>query len=301
MTLDLLGAYRTMLRIRLVEDRLQKLCLEGLAGDLHFSKGQEAIAVGVCAALRLGDIVVTHHRTIAHEIARGAALYPLIAEVLGRKTGINGGRAGEMHLHDASIGHLFSFQLVGTCLPVAAGIAWGAKYFRKTDNVVVCFLGDAASSNAQFHEGMTIASLRAVPLLVVCENNELAGNIRPEHYLPTSTVRDRARGYNPDGVWAVDGNNVEEVFFWAKSALDRVRGRSRFGFLECMTTRLCWHKQGQRDIRSAEELKMLAERDPLRGFGGAEKMAAQDEIGREVDEAVTRALADDPPAFEEGR
>lgn len=304
MNLDLLGAYRTMLRIRLVEDRLQQLCLEGLAGDLHFSKGQEAIAVGVCAALRPGDIVVTHHRTIAHEIARGAALYPLIAEVLGRKTGINGGRAGEMHLHNEEVGHLFSFQLVGTCLPVAAGIAWGEKYFRKTDNIIVCFIGDAASSNAQFHEGMTIAALRAVPLLVVCENNGLAGNIRPEFYLPTPSVNARVGAYGMRGN-RIDGNDVENVFRSARAAIESVRSTGGPGFLECETTRLCWHKQGQRDIRSAEELKMLAERDPLRGPGsavGAEAMRdAHDEIGREVDEAVTRALADDPPAFEEGR
>lgn len=301
MNFDLLGAYRTMLRIRLVEDRLQQLCLEGLAGDLHFSKGQEAIAVGVCAALRPGDIVVTHHRTIAHEIARGAALYPLIAEVLGRKTGINGGRAGEMHLHNEQIRHLFSFQLVGTCLPVAAGIAYTERYFRKTENIVVCFIGDAASSNAQFHEGMTIAGLRGVPLLVVCENNRLAGNIRPEHYLPTTTVSARVRGYAPSGVEVIDGNNVEEVFHRAEAAANRVRKDSLLDFLECMTTRLCWHKQGQRDIRSAEELKTLAERDPLRGFEQRVSPVAYDKIGREVNEAVTRALADDPPAFEEGR
>jgi TPP-dependent pyruvate/acetoin dehydrogenase alpha subunit len=306
MTLDLLAAYRTMLRIRLVEDRLQKLCLEGLAGDLHFSKGQEAIAVGVCAALRPGDIVVTHHRTIAHEIARGAALYPLIAEVLGRKTGINGGRAGEMHLHNAAVNHRFSFQLVGTCLPVAAGIAWGEKCFRKSDNIVVCFIGDAASSNAQFHEGMTIAALQKVPLLVVCENNELAGNIRPEHYLPTESVSSRIGAYDIRGrIAAIDGNHVDVVSHVAEHVVAQVRRESRLGFLECMTTRLCWHKQGQRDVRSEEELKALAEHDPLRGFDssiGQEAMAlAHDEIGREVNEATTRALADGPPEFEEGR
>jgi TPP-dependent pyruvate/acetoin dehydrogenase alpha subunit len=302
MNLDLLGAYRTMLRIRLVEDRLQKLCLEGLAGDLHFSKGQEAIAVGVCAALRPGDIIVTHHRTIAHEIARGAALYPLIAEVLGRKTGINGGRAGEMHLHNASVGHLFSFQLVGTCLPVAAGIAWGERYFRKTDNIVVCFIGDAASSNAQFHEGMTIAALRGVPLLVVIENNELAGNIRPLYYMPTLSVAPRMDSYGVGGLGGVDGNDVETVFRAAKELVSSIRTYVQPAFLECMTTRLCWHKQGQRDVRSAEELAKLAERDPLRGFfDKPDWLVAAGEIGREVDEATTRALADGPPDFEEGR
>src|SRR3990167_9800788 len=113
-----------MLLIRLLEDRLQVLCDQGLGTDLHFSKGQEAISVGVMAALRETDYVVTHHRTIAHAIARGVPMKSLVAELLGKAEGINGGYAGEMHLSFPFKRFMFSFQLVGTCVPVAAGLAW---------------------------------------------------------------------------------------------------------------------------------------------------------------------------------
>ena len=119
-----------MLRIRLLEDRLQELCLKGEAGDLHFNKGQEAIPVGVCAALRETDYVVTHHRTIAHAIAKAVPLRPLIAEVLGMAEGMNGGMGGEMHLSWMEARFAFSWQLVGTCVPVAAGITINSFRYR---------------------------------------------------------------------------------------------------------------------------------------------------------------------------
>lgn len=303
MRLDLQAAYRTMLRIRVLEDELQKLCLAGDAGDLHFSKGQEAIAVGVTAAIQQRDLFATHHRTIAHEIASGAAMYPLVAEVLGRRTGLNKGRAGEMHLHNDAIGHVFSFQLVGTCVPVAAGIAYAERYIHKRNSVVVCFVGDAASSNAQFHEGMTIAALKKVPLFIVVENNRLAGNIRPEHYLPTRDVGERMAAYGIDESWIsmVDGNDVARVHAEAAALVESIRSNPQPAVLECHTTRLCWHKQGQRDARSAEEIAKEAERDPLRRFDEKIAPSDYDAMRAEVRDAIDRALADPPAEFVEGR
>lgn len=251
-----------MMLIREVEDRLQKMCLAGEAGDLHFSKGQEAIAVGVCAGLFEKDHIVTHHRTIAHEIARLPPLLlgKLIGEVLGKKNGLNEGRAGEMHLSNPAIRHDFSFQLVGTCIPVAAGIAWALKNHHKKDEIVAVFFGDAATSNGQFHEGLTIAAVHKLPLLLICENNSLAGNIRPEHYLPVPTVGHRMGAYGIPA-YTVDGNDVDEV----RSCVASVRPLVARGpvLVEAMTTRLCFHKQGQGDARSKEELAELAQRDPI--------------------------------------
>ena len=252
-----------MLTIRLVEDRLQDLCNQGLAGDLHFSKGQEAISVGVMAALRQTDYVVTHHRTIAHAIARGVPLRPLLAEILGKAEGINGGMAGEMHLSYPKMRFLFSFQLVGTCVPVAAGVAWAIKNHLKTDDIVTVFFGDAATANGQFHEGLNIAAVQSLPLLLVCENNRLAGNVRPEHYMPTESVVERASGYYIRGE-VVDGNNVEAVLAAAMRAAAYVRRESKPFLLECETTRLGKHKQGQGDLRTKEEIAELAKRDPLK-------------------------------------
>ena len=252
-----------MLLIRTVEDRLQELCNEGLAGDLHFSRGQEAIAVGVCAAMRPTDYLVTHHRTIAHAIAKGVPLEPLLAEILGKSNGLNGGMAGEMHLSHPASRFMFAWQLVGTCVPVAAGLAWAVKNHLKTDDVAVCFHGDAATANGQWHEGVNLAAVQHLPLLLVCENNHLAGNVRPEHYQPVDFVWQRMKGYGVRSI-QVDGNDVEEVRRAAENAILWIRRQGRPFMLECDTTRLGRHKQGQGDLRSKEEIARLSKRDPLR-------------------------------------
>jgi TPP-dependent pyruvate/acetoin dehydrogenase alpha subunit len=288
--------FRRMLTIRLVEDRLQQMCFRGEAGDLHFSKGQEAIAVGVCAALRPTDHIVTHHRTIAHEIAKGADLYRLIAEILGKRTGFNGGIAGEMHISNHEIRHDFSFQLVGTCVPVAVGLGYALKNFQKVNEVVAVFFGDAASSNGQVHEALTIAAIHKVPLLLVCENNGLAGNITKEHYLPTPTVAERMAAY---GIPArtVDGNDVDEVCRVARDKIESIRERPRPILIECMTTRLCWHKQGQRDVRSAKTLAEIGKLDPLLrcGVSGDRRAEMETEINRALDDIFARVAADPLP------
>ena len=252
-----------MLLIRILEDRLQGLCDIGEGSDLHFSKGQESIAVGVGAALRETDYVVAHHRTIAHAVVRGVPLKPLIAELLGKASGLNGGVAGEMHLSHLPTRFMFSFQLVGTCIPVAAGLAWAVKHYLKTDDIVVVFHGDAATANGQFHEGLNLAAVNKVPLLLVCENNRLAGNVRPEHYLPVDYVRYRATGYGIASRY-VDASDVHAVMEAAREAVAHVRSTRAPLMLECATVRLGRHKQGQGDIRTKEEMADLALRDPLR-------------------------------------
>ncbi|MDV3278473.1 MAG: thiamine pyrophosphate-dependent enzyme [Nitrososphaerales archaeon] len=230
--------YEKMLTIRLFEDEMQKLCLSGEAGDLHFNKGQEAISVGACEALRWTDYTVTHHRTIAHSIARGVPLGPLVAELLGKATGFNKGMAGEMHVRYPALRYMFSFQLVGTCVPVATGLAWAVKNYRKEDNIVAVFFGDAATGNGQTHEGLNIASVRKVPLLLICENNGLAGNVRKEYYLPTDTVSERAAAY---GIQAskLDGNHLPDVIESVRKGAKYVREKSAPYLLEMDTTRLC--------------------------------------------------------------
>jgi len=323
MTIDL---FRTMLTIRLVEERLQAMCMRGEAGDLHFSRGQEAIATGVCAALRPTDHIVTHHRTIAHEIARirsvfpheqwtdgtcsklinrgSAPFYQLIAEILGKRTGINGGIAGEMHISNSAIRHDFSFQLVGTCVPVSVGIAYAQKYFHKNDEIVAVFFGDAASSNGQVHEALTIAAIHKVPLLLVCENNGLAGNVTKEHYLPTKTVAERMKAY---GIPAetIDGNDVESVRANAMLASAWIRDGGGPMMLECLTERCCNHKQGQGDIRGKEAVeKLLSEVDPMRVWRESsshlEYERCEREISVELDDVFARVALDTLPEVKIG-
>ena len=275
-----------MVLIRVLEDRLQELCNTGvLAADLHFCKGQEAIPVGICAALRETDYLVAHHRTIAHAVAKGVPLEPLVAELLGKATGMNGGMAGEMHMSYLPKRFMFSFQLVGTCIPVAAGLAWAVKNYHKTDDIVVVFHGDAATANAQWHEGVNIAAVQQLPLLLVCENNHLAGNVRPEHYLPTKFVSQRAGGYGIESA-IVDGNDVEAVLDAAKYAVGYVRQHSVPFMLECDTTRLGKHKQGQGDLRPAEEMTALAKRDPLRNVDRSLYRDAEEQVAQAIETAM---------------
>ena len=287
---------RQMLTIRLLEDKLQALCLEGKAGDLHFSKGQEAISVGVGAALRETDYVVTHHRTIANAVARGVPLRPLVAEILGKAEGMNGGMAGEMHMSYLPKRFMFSFQLVGTCVPVAAGIAWAVKHHRQTDDIVAVFHGDAATSNAQWHEGVNIAAVQGLPLLLVCENNHLAGNVRPEHYLPVEVWR-RAAGYGIESQ-QVDGNSILLIQSAAQVAVDYVRRESRPFLLDCDTTRLGRHKQGQGDMRTKREMEFLALRDPLQAAMFDTEEAR--EMAAEIDLIIAEVQAGPDPSLEEG-
>lgn len=289
-----LSVLEQMVLVRLLEDRLQELCLEGLGADLHFSQGQEAIPVGVCAALRETDYVVTHHRSIAHAVAKGVPLLPLVAEVLGKANGMNGGLAGEMNMNCPLARFHVPSQLVGTCVSVAAGMAWTVKHCRKTDDIVVVFHGDAATANGQWHEGLNIAAVQNVPLLLICENNRLAGNVQPKDYLPVDYVRYRAIGYGIQSRY-VNGNDLEAVLRVAKEAVAYVRSESRPLLLECATNRLGRHKQGQGDLRTAAELKHLFMSDPLKSVViGDDRRAA---LSEQVEAAIAAALAGGDPSW----
>jgi TPP-dependent pyruvate/acetoin dehydrogenase alpha subunit len=291
--LDYLEIYKKMVLIRTLETALLQLAEStGEVSDLHLNRGEEAISLGVCSVLRPDDYMVTHHRTIAHSIAKGMPLQPLVDEILGRATGICGGKANEMHIRSPEIGYLFSFQLVGTAVPVATGIAWASKYVKREDRVVALFVGDASTANAQFLEGLNAAAIRKVPLLVVIEDNHLAGNITPDYYFPDNAgIKDRfsAFGISSRGI---DGNKIDEVVRHAEEAVNAVRSSSRPFGLICDTTRLLMHKIGQRDVRRPDQIAELAKRDPILylenklGLGEREKT----EVRADAESRVTRAL-----------
>lgn len=290
--------YRRMVLIRTVETRLLKLAEEtGEVSDLHLNRGQEAISVGVCSILRRDDYMVTHHRTIAHSIAKGMPLQPLVDEILGRATGVCGGKANEMHIRCPRIGYMFSFQLVGTAVPVAAGIAWASRYVKKEDRVVAVFVGDASTGNAQFLEGMNAAAIRKVPLLVVIEDNHLAGNITPINYLPENAGIEKRFAAFGVGCTKVDGNKVDQVVDQAARAVERVRDSSKPFGLICETTRLLMHKIGQRDIRNEAEVAELAKRDPIAyletklGIVDRQRAEIKERAEAEVNKAIERAHA----------
>ena len=261
--------------IRVLEERLQAMCDAGeCTADLHLNTGQEAIPVGVCAALQPQDLVLTHHRMIAWALCKGVPLDVLVKELLH-------GAAGEMHFRAPEYGFLHSFQIVGTVVPVAAGVAWAMKHVKKTGGIVVAVHGDAATANGQWHEGLNIAAVQNLPLLLICENNHVAGNVTWKDYMPYFDTQDRMAACGA-GHLSIDGNDVEAVECGARVAVQYVREESRPFMLECMTTRLGKHKQGMGDLRSLEEMAKLRQQDPLRDITEEERTEAM----RMVDAAL---------------
>ena len=289
----LMNLYRKMILIRTLETRFLDLAkATGEISDLHLNRGQEAISVGICSVLRRDDYMVTHHRTIAHSIAKGMPLQPLVDEILGRATGICGGKSNEMHIRDPSIGYMFSFQLVGTAAPVAAGLAWASRHVKKEDKIVALFIGDAATSNAQFLEGANAAAIRKVPLMIVIEDNHLAGNVTPEYYLPENTgIEDRLAAFGIESA-RIDGNKIDEVVSSAQVATDVVRTSSKPFGLICDTSRLLMHKFGQGDIRTSDQIDELAKRDPILNL--EDKLGLDDhrmtEVREDAKSMVDRAI-----------
>ncbi len=206
-----LGLYRTMTRIRQFEKRAHDLFLQNLVkGTTHLGTGQEAVAAGVAAAMRPDDYTFVTYRGHNHVLARGTAMTPVMAELLGRENGLMRGKGGSMHLLDVSKGVLGSYAIVGAQLVIANGAAWSAQY-RGTGQVTVCFFGDGATNIGAFHEALNLAAVWALPVVFICENNQYM------EYTAIETVTavkqpaaDRASAYGL-APQIVDGNDVEAV------------------------------------------------------------------------------------------
>src|SRR5438445_10523541 len=163
----LLDLYRRMVLIRRYEDHLYLLFLKGqVPGTLHQCQGQEAVAVGVCAALRADDVIFSTHRPVGHLLAKGASLKAVAAEIWGKATGCAGGKGGQMHLLDVAVGAMPSNAIVGANIPIATGAAIGFK-LRGLDRVAVSFFGDGAANIGTFHEGINLAAVKDAPVVFV--------------------------------------------------------------------------------------------------------------------------------------
>ena len=221
-----LALYRTMVAIRLFEERVRDLSLAGqIPGFVHLSIGQEAVAAGVAAALEARDRITSTHRGHGHLIARGGAtaemLNRMMAEILGRRTGFCRGKGGSMHIIDASLGILGANGIVAAGIPIATGAALAAK-LRGSGEVAVAFFGDGASAEGVFHESLNLAAAWKLPVIFVCENNLYA------EFTPTAdvnAVRDVAAHARAYGVAEaiVDGNDVRAVHAAARDAVARAR------------------------------------------------------------------------------
>ncbi len=293
-----LEAYGRMLLIRQFEAAMHRLFLRGeVHGTTHLYAGQEAVAVGVCMALDDGDWVAGTYRGHGHALAKGTGPGPLIAEMLGRATGVCGGRAGSMNVIDLRHGLIGCYGIVGGSIAAALGAALSGQ---RQGWVAVCFFGDGATNQAYFHECMNMAAIRALPLLFVCENNLYAEFTPMVDATAGADIAGRASAYGmPSAV--VDGNDLWVVREAAAEAVARARGGEGPTLLECRTYRHYGHsKSDPAPYRTKAEVEEWLERDPLKIARGrlleqghtAEQVAGVEAaIEAELEQAVESALA----------
>jgi 2-oxoisovalerate dehydrogenase E1 component len=235
-------AYRAMLMIRRFEEAVARLYSGNeIPGFVHLAVGQEAVAVGVCSALDVRDIITSTHRGHAHMLAKGADPTAMFAELMGRATGTCGGMAGSMHIADPAIGVYGANGIVGAGLPIAVG-AGLAVDTKKDNRVVVAFFGDGAVATGAFHEAVNLAALWRLPVLFCCENNGYAEFSATDDQHP-ATLSQRAVGYSLP-YQQVDGNDVQAVYRTASAICARLRRGEGPAILEAWTNRVRGHYEG---------------------------------------------------------
>jgi pyruvate dehydrogenase E1 component alpha subunit len=267
-TPDQIEMLRKMILIREFDELAIKLRTAGkIYGTVHPYVGQEAIAVGVCANLTNADRVTSTHRGHGHCIAKGADIKRMMAELFGRVDGYCKGKGGSMHIADFSIGMLGANGIVGGGLPIATGAALAAQLEGK-GNVAVCFFGDGAVSEGEFHEALNISSVWALPIVFVCENNQYAANnaFQVQHRAPELAAH--AAAYGMPGV-SIDGNDVLAVYENVRSATDRARSGEGPSLIECKTYRWYFHAMRNAappETRPAAEIAAWKARDAIARF-----------------------------------
>ena len=263
----LLWMYERMALIREFEERLKWLVETGVpVGAVHYYTGQEACAVGMCAALESTDWIASTHRGHGHCIAKGVEVHRMMAELYGKVTGSNRGKGGSMHITDVRVGMLGVNPIVGMGATHAVGAALSAKV-RKTPQVATSFFGEGAAGIGAVHEAMNLAAIWKLPVVFVCENNGYAQSTPVEYALSVPRVSDRAAAYNMPGI-TVDGQDVIAVWEAAAKAVDRARAGQGPSLIECMTYRYYGHHQGDdtHRYRTIAEEEAARERDCIRRF-----------------------------------
>ena len=296
-----LNTYRQMIKIRLFEEKTNELYTSAkMPGLAHLYIGEEAVAVGVCEALRQDDYITSTHRGHGHCLAKGAKLDKMFSELLGKVDGYCRGKGGSMHIADQDTGNLGANGIVGGSAGIATGAALSIK-MRASDQVAVCFFGDGALGQGLFYESMNMAQLWNLPVIYVCENN-LYGEYTPTEKSTSGNRLARAEAFGMDNV-EISGQDVRLVYQTVKRLVERARAGEGPAFLLCHTYRFRGHHVGDidRPYRSREEEeKWQTENDPLKILSDwlvSDKMVEPDlfsqieeEVRAEVEVAVTFAL-----------
>jgi TPP-dependent pyruvate/acetoin dehydrogenase alpha subunit len=283
---ELLAGYEGMLLLRRFEEAMQRLFLRNeIHGTVHLYIGQEAVAVGVCSALRDDDWVAATYRGHGAALAKGTPPEALAAELMGRSTGACGGRAGSMNVVDLEHGLIGCFGIVGGSIAAATGAGMSAA---RDGRVVAAFFGDGAANQGYFHECLNFAQVLQLPVIYVCENNGYG------EFTPTDAVTaggDIAARAATLGMPAqkVDGNDLEAVNAAAREAVERARGGGGPAFIEALTYRQVGHsKSDPGAYRPEGELELWLARDPLAALRA--RLLGELKVGEDRVEAVERAV-----------
>ena len=300
-----LALYRQVVRIRTFEERAYRLFMEGLVkGTSHLSLGMEAIAAGFGEALRADDYTFCTYRGHAHTLARGTPMAGVMGELLGRATGVCGGKGGSMHLTSVDHGVMGSYAIIGAHLPIANGAAWSAQV-RGSGQVAVCFFGDGTTNIGAFHEALNFAQVWNLPVVFVCENNlymeyTAIGDVTAVEH----PAADRASAYGLESI-IVDGNDPDAVYEVATVAIERARAGEGPSLIEAKTYRHGGHSRADPgQYRPDEEVAAWLERDPMPTYrarlveDGLEEAALAEieaQAQADVDAATAAARAAPPP------
>ncbi len=305
----LIRMYREMVRIRHFEERVKYLFLEGIMpGTIHQYQGQEACAVGVCAALKAEDVIASTHRPHGHALARGLSFKELMGELFGKITGCCKGKGGSMHIGDLAKGMIPAIAIVGGNLPVATGAALAFK-MRGESRVAVAFMGDGATNEGIFHESVNMAALWQLPVVFVVENNLYGASTPVEMVVRTETISERAGMYRIPG-FTQDGNDPLKVYEAAREAAARARHGEGPTLLELKTYRITGHSRRDPALyQPAEEKKQALANEPIGRFRRiliSEKIVTEDAldqidagVDQEIEEAVEEAMSAPAPAPED--
>ena len=297
----LLEIYRKMVLIRKFEERVKYLFLEGIMpGTIHQYMGQEACAVGVCTALNGDDVITSTHRPHGHALAKGLTVDEMMGELFGKVTGCCKGKGGSMHMGNPDKGMIPAIAIVGGGIPVATGAALAFK-MRKQKRVAVCFMGDGATNEGAFHEGVNMGAIWNLPIVYVVENNLYGASTPVGMVFKTKTISQRSCAYGIEGV-TIDGNDVLKVYETAKGLIERARTGQGPSILELITYRITGHSRRDPCLyQPKEERKKALENEPIVRFEkylldnqvadkpGMEQIGEQ--IEQEVEGAVEKAMA----------
>jgi pyruvate dehydrogenase E1 component alpha subunit len=299
----MISLYRDMIRIRRFEEEAARQYTRGkMGGFLHLYNGQEAVAVGAISAVAPTDYILATYREHAHYLARVGDMNAAMAELFGKATGCAKGRGGSMHFFDVSKRFMGGHAIVGSHVPIAAGIAFASKY-RGEPDVTLCFFGDGTANMGAFHEGLALASLWKLPVIFICENNLYSMGTPLYRTLAVEDIAVRAKGY-PMAQEIVNGDDVLEVREVVRRAAKRARAESLPILVEAKTYRFRGHSMSDpAKYRTKEEVEEWMKRDPIRILAqriyelGAGNEAQLKVIDEEAKRDVTAAVkfADESP------